>query len=322
MKEEDNFSLNRDTASYDKERLIKRARRKYFTNGLISGLIKLDSPLKKSYWNTWHCANVLEVKGDKITTKYCKNRWCMVCNAIRTAQNILSYSEEIKSWGEDAYFVTLTIVNVSDVELRGTIDTMKHNFANSVRVIKTRRNMEFKAIQKLECTINPVVYTFHPHYHCIVKGKAQAELLKSLWLERFPTSEPYLQNIKKADVGTVKELFKYFTKIITNSKSNDSVAPVEYRRKICLEGLDVIFRAIKGKRIIQTYGFKKSEIDEFSSEVINLANQIEHDDYFNWIPELHDWIGQTTGVCLTGYEPSEGFKSLVESINLQNNDTS
>lgn len=314
--------FDKATKAYDNSRLVKRARKKYFSLGLVMGLVKLESPLYKQYWDTWHCAEVLKVQGEKITGKYCKHRWCLVCNAIRTAQNIMSYSEIIEGWGKEAYFGTLTIVSVEAEELKISIDSMLKNFTNIVRLIKTRRNMEFIGIRKLECTYNPIKNTYHPHFHYIVKGKPQAELLKNEWLKRYPSAEPYCQDIRQAQPGTSKELFKYFTKIITNSKDTINKAPIEYRRKIYLSALDTIFQAVEGRRTFQNYGFKKKILPDNDQEVITLSEKLYIDESFNWIAELHDWIGQETGICLSGYEPSEAMKNIVEGINEPKNNTS
>ena len=79
---EENFNLNRSTDKDNKSILIKRARAKYFTLGLMFGLVELKSELKKSYWNTYYCASTIEHDGNKLKSKYCKNRWCLVCNRI------------------------------------------------------------------------------------------------------------------------------------------------------------------------------------------------------------------------------------------------
>ena len=47
-------------------------------------------------------------EGGKLSAKYCGNRWCLVCNSIRTAKLFAAYGPTLRSW-EDAHFVTLTI---------------------------------------------------------------------------------------------------------------------------------------------------------------------------------------------------------------------
>jgi hypothetical protein len=100
------------------ETLTRRAKAKFITSGLIFPLIDLNSDLKKSYWLTWHCTSVLLQDGQKITSRYCNNRWCIVCNRIRTAKMIKNYYPVIKSEIQDGYFVTLTIPNVQGQRLK------------------------------------------------------------------------------------------------------------------------------------------------------------------------------------------------------------
>ncbi|MFH1052404.1 MAG: protein rep [bacterium] len=322
---DDDFKLKKSTDSNDKETLFKRAKAKYFTVALTVGLGQLDSILKKSYWNTYYCAYELKRDGKKITTKYCKNRWCMVCNRIRTAVSIKKYSDEIKSWGSDSYFVTLTIPNVPADVLGETIGKMLRDFTNIVQVIKKRRNHKFIAIRKLECTYNPERNDYHPHYHCIVKGKQVAELLKQEWLKRYLDAENYLQDIREADLGSLMEFFKYFTKVIcTKSDKNNKdflKAPIEYRRKIYINALDVIFTSMYNRRTYQNYGFKALDIDEKSEEVIELAENNNEISYFKWDKEIHDWLNIDSGEVLTGFEPSEALQQLVDDIKQDCNGT-
>mgnify|MGYP006936220685 CR=1 FL=1 len=61
------------------EKLTKRAKAKHLTNAYTQRLALLNSPLKKSYNNTFYgCCTSLIQQEDKITSKYCNNRWCIV----------------------------------------------------------------------------------------------------------------------------------------------------------------------------------------------------------------------------------------------------
>ena len=91
--------------------LRKRAAAKYFTNIYLNELINLHSPLHKSYVNTNFCSNTLFQDGQKITSTYCKNRWCTVCNRNRTAHLINTYLPQVEKLN-DKWFVTLSFQNV------------------------------------------------------------------------------------------------------------------------------------------------------------------------------------------------------------------
>jgi plasmid rolling circle replication initiator protein Rep len=310
----DDFKVSAKIGKNDKSILLKRARAKYFTLGLMMKMVDLGSELKKSYWNTYYCATTMKQEANKITTKYCKNRFCIVCNRIRTAINILKYYGEIESWEEDErYFVTLTFPNVKDDVLLDTIDDMFKNFSQIMDVAK-KRKVKLIGIRKLEVTYNPERNDYHPHFHLICRGKEVAEMLRTEWLKRYSGAEKYCQDIRKADKGAVMELFKYFTKIITSKsgeKHDSEKAPIEFRRKIYVNALDNIFCSIRGRRTFQNFGFKAKNIDEEKIETVEVDKICNEIQYFNWERELHDWINADTGECLTGYKPSEAMKKLV-----------
>ena len=102
--------LQKDLSFFnDKSVLLRRARAKFLSKALAKQLLKAnpDSKLFKSYRATLSCSSVLQQNGKKLTTLYCKNRWCAVCNRIRTAKLIGGYSEQLEEFKEP-YFVTLT----------------------------------------------------------------------------------------------------------------------------------------------------------------------------------------------------------------------
>ena len=100
-----------------RETLLKRARAKFLSRSLATALATVNcecddldywseehqrwavmpchcgkrSPLEQSYRNTTYCADVLAQRDGQISGSYCGNRWCMVCNRIRTARAIIRY---------------------------------------------------------------------------------------------------------------------------------------------------------------------------------------------------------------------------------------
>ena len=125
----DDFNLNKGTLASDKRSLKNRAKRKFLSNPLALGLVKVaeekrglipegnkelyDAEQKKirSYWNMYHCARNVETAEGRVLAKYCKNRLCIVCNSIRTAVLVNTYQPIIDKW-EQPQFVTLTIPNI------------------------------------------------------------------------------------------------------------------------------------------------------------------------------------------------------------------
>jgi predicted transcriptional regulator len=297
--------------------LLKRAKAKYLTVGIVKKLVDIsDSPLKKGYWNTYHCADVLEKNGDTIITHYCKNRWCLVCNRIRTARLIKQYKPLLDLWTSEQYFITLTIPNVPADQLDASIREMQKVFTGILAKMKQRtyndnsHAVRLEGLRKLECTYNPVRNDYHPHYHCIVHGFVAAEFILTEWLRRFPLANVSAQDIRKGDNNSAMELFKYFTKLISGkskTKKNRSIHPAS---------LDVIFRAIKGKQIFRAFGVTIPKVDEdlLDDEVDSLLETVDSSMLYSWEQEFGDWISQETGEVLTGYVPSDGIKELVKAL--------
>lgn len=289
-----------------REMLKKKARAKYFTNALVCRLLPLDSDLHKSYLNSYYCNSVYEQKENKLTTTYCNNRWCMVCNRIRTAKMINGYLGPIKSL-TDPYMVTLTVPNVPDGELSDTIDMMISVFGKIVNSWNTHnRENKVTGIRKIECTYNQNTDTFHPHFHVILQNKEIACTIVYKWLQAFPNAKNIAQDCRPADEKSLMELFKYFTKILTN------------KHDFYASKMDVIFRAMRRRRVYQPFGnvhIISEDLDEYETQAYkDLANE---DKIWKWLE--HDWVDEDTGECLSGYTPNQQFKDLIDKI-LHNTD--
>ena len=117
---------------------------------------------------------------------------------------------------------------------------------------------------------------YHPHFHLIVKGRREAELIQSLWLNQFETANIKAQDIREIDTkdsNNLIEIFKYATKDVTK---NETTA----------RAMDTIYRALEGVRTIQTYGSirKVKEPKEQTTEVAQI----------DWIePQNEIWIYDT-----------------------------
>lgn len=284
--------------SYTIETLCKRAKAKYLTNAYTIQLAGLKSPLQKSYNNTvFGCSNLLIQSGNIIKGGYCGNRWCIVCNRIRTAKLINGYKEPLKKL-KDKQFVTLTIPNVDRRILRLTIKNMIHEFQN-IRKYFHKNKIKFIGVRKFECTYNPKRNDYHPHFHLIVEGKDVAEKLVYEWLKRYTKAKREAQDIKPCNDGSLMELFKYFTKFISD-------------KKIYVRALDNVFVAIRGLRVYQPFGIRKvnEEIKEIQTQIIEDLVKAEK----LWVWKENDWIDEQTGECLTGYTPDDTMKELIENI--------
>ncbi len=279
--------------------LLKRARSKFISNALSLSLKDLRSDLEKSYFRTYGCASALQQHEDgKITAKYCKNRWCLTCNRIRTAKLIKGYTTPLKGL-TDRYFVTLTIPNVKGDELREEVKRMIRT-QRKIKDMFRKQGFNVTGIRKLECTYNATRKDFHPHFHFIVAGKDSAQALINEWLQRYPDADRNAQDMRPANDESIYELFKYFTKIISKDPTH-------------IQALDVIFRAMQGLRVFQPMGIKlvSEEIEELDAVILGLE---QRETTWAWIE--HDWIDIETGETLTGYEPSDRVREIVERFKI------
>ena len=287
--------------------LTRRARAKYFTTPLAIKLAMLRSSLETTYRNTAYCSGTLNQQDGKITGTYCGNRWCMVCNRIRTARAITRYLPTIETW-PDKHLVTLIVKNVTEAMLPYAISEMIQAFQATKLAMRRTDRAKLIALRKLECTYNYRTGEYHPHFHVIVASEQSARLLVIRWLDWHEgRADIKGQDIRRCDNGTAMEIFKYFTKMVAKTR----IVPPAI--------LDVIFQSMKGHRVYQPVGFTiPRNISDESSEAIAPINATEAPTRpgerisWEWCQSLADWVDLETGECLTGYEPEEAFRRLVE----------
>ena len=313
--------------------LVNRAKRKLITRKMVLALIdvakeKGESDRIQSYWNTYHCLNNIIVSDGKMYGKYCKNRFCTICNAIRKADMINRYYPVISQW-EDVHFVTLTVKSCKEDKLNLWIYGMIRAFELIHNRCKKRhqRGKEIKlmGVKSLECNFNPLNKTYNPHFHLIVPNRETAKLLKTEWIKqwqpkdkneyRYKFTTPKAQdiravyNLENALIETIKYGSKIFTEPDINKKSKQNIPP-----QIYAHALDNILVAMKGKRIFERFGFnlpdQKKQFD--STKLVK--------DFETWTfpNDSSDWVKTDTGETLSGFIPPLGLTYLLnECINLQ-----
>jgi hypothetical protein len=291
------------------EKINKRAFAKYSQSFLIDALIGLKSKYEKRYNDTKFCSEIIQRQGGKLTARYCRNRWCKVCNRIRTGILLKGYEKALENM-PDKQFVTLTIPNVTANNIRSSI---KHMIKSCRLIQERRRKIEklpgINAIRKLECTYNAEKNTYHPHFHFIVSTKKEAEYLKDAWINLYPEANNRAQDIREA--YDAAELFKYFTKLTSKTgakeikyKSGTLRISEEYMYP---EAIDKIFQAIEKIRIVQPMGKIKmirDDIDELQAEEIDeTVSQESADKFYIWAESY--WYSPYTGAILSSFKPSK-----------------
>jgi hypothetical protein len=327
------------TSKNNQAALFKRATRVYLKNALSLGLVdinkarramlmenvsdvsqmleyeKEDKDVLRSYWNMYHCAGELTKIGDKITGRYCKNRLCLVCNSIRTAVLIEKYKPVFDEWGDDTYFVTLTAKTVDSCDLDDRIDGMFKVFNKIKERLRKRAQRtdteKFQGLRKIECTYNPHYKKYHPHFHLMIKGEKHAKQVLNYWLELGKKEGWEMsrdgQDVRQASKGSEMELFKYFTKIIS-SKAKD--------KSIYLDSLDVIFKAFRGRRVFQNFGFKLPKIEKEEIQAVEELQSPEVENFNEIIAFLENYGSEhvSTGVLISEMKGKKGLKELIEWV--------
>lgn len=316
------------TDTFDNPSLINRARRKTISRAVILMLIDIakekgDEERVQQYWNTYHCQSEIYCSKNKLYGKYCKNRFCTICLAIRKANIINRYYPILKNW-EQPHFVTLTIKAVTARNLNKWIKGMNRAFQLIKDRFKKRhqrdKGIHLLGIKSLECNFNPKRKTYNPHFHVIVPNKEIAELLKKEWIFQWNQTQTLhashkaqfirkVENLERDLIETIKYGSKIFTEPDIKNKGKNSFPPIIYAK-----ALDNIFVSMKNQRIFDRFGFNlpKQVKKENSSRFI--------DNYKTYVfePSSTDWIDQNTGKCLTGYlQPIELEYLLNDCINKQ-----
>ncbi|WP_233886231.1 protein rep [Tenacibaculum piscium] len=287
-----------------KDTLQKKQWSKFVSKGISLSLMHYNpkSKLFKSYKNSTFCAEVILTNDvGRIGTTYCKNRWCLTCNRIKTARLINAYLPQLQTFKNSA-FVTLTLPTVKGEDLKPRILEMEKAFRliyqQSKRAKFKRDYTVFKGIRKAECTIRPNGY-YHYHFHLIIDNMEQGKWLISQWLRHFPEANLKAQDIRLADEFSFRELFKYAFK--SEVKCSDNTNAKRY---------DVVFNALKGKRTYQAFGGIKAIEEDFKDEDLTngivlegMANRV-----FKWVQD--DWYDKSTGEGLVGLAIPDKVKNM------------
>jgi hypothetical protein len=287
--------------SADIQKLNRRAKSKWYSDQISKPLSELDSPLKDYYLNSLTCNQSIKREGKKLTSKYCNARHCNICNRIRTAKSINHYQKEFEKL-QDLEFTTLTIPNCNKEELKQSIELIIKSFSNITRVIREKRKINFNGIRKIEITYNSQKDTYHPHIHLLHSGNCGFMFIEE-WLKRFPKASIKAQDTRQANKDSIKELFKYTTKVLVKDSIDRNTI------NIFLPAIDNILLSMRNKRSFQSFGkirIISEDVEELQSEEYNSLNE-EYRTYYNW--EIDNWYDFYNTEALTNFIiPKINFK--------------
>jgi len=292
------------------ETLQKRAFSKYYTRKILMPLIDLKNGREKQYWNTFHCCNTLEQNSEgKIISKYCKNRWCIVCNRIRSG--ILHHTHRKSLESVNTRFITLTsdltkkCLTMSDLD--ATLD-IYYKAWNKVWRNTKHKYGKLKCLRKTEVTYSYRDGWFHPHFHIILENNSdEADFMVAQWIRIIEeyggiASKKANKNLP-ADDGAYAEIFKYLCKMY-DTIENKETGKFDFVLPYPAQKLDDIFSALKGRRIFQTYNLRDVEVEDFEVEnaTIFMDEKRDYHTIWNWEQEVRTWVDYDTGELRTEWK--------------------
>jgi hypothetical protein len=218
---------------------------------------------------------------------------------------------------KDPQFLTLTIPNVTALNLR---DTVK-NMGKTMRKIQDNRRKNdlplIKGVRKLECTYNTNLNNYHPHYHLIIESETIANEVINEWLLYYP--EANIKAQKTVTATDCQELFKYFTKLTSKTGTNYKNGSKLVDEWHYPEAIDQIFQAIANLRIIQPMGgikLVKDDVDDVESIDLDETVKIEPGiNLYTWYND--NWVDFTTGEQFTSFKPPKNlqyFRNKIKKI--------
>ena len=114
------------------------------------------------------------------------------------------------------------------------------------------------------------------------------------------------QDLKEANIGSLKELFKYTTKLVFGKKGEKKLYPAEV--------LDTIFQALSTRRTFQTYGNLEQaieEIEEYQTQGFDIPRETQS---FVWINDYKNWINQETGELIVNSPNYEDLENIFSNF--------
>lgn len=288
-----------------------RAKRKSVSQIMALELIKIAQKennllLEKRFRNTYYCLEEVFCADGRIYGKFCKNRVCTVCLAIRKAELINKYCKDLYEWPEP-YLLTLTVKSVKANRLRVTILNMKIALTKIIKTYNKRhlrgKGPKLSGLYSLECNFNPKTKTYNPHFHIITINKETADLILTEWLNRARPGKVvrWAQNLQIISdrKNALIEVIKYGTKIMTENDLDKRIRD-KSKRSIYIRALYTIVEAFLNIRVFEHFGFTPKKL---TKEYVSPLMLTEYEKFI-YSPEKKDWIEFASSKPLTGYIPS------------------
>ncbi len=297
-----------------------RAKCKTITQSMMFKFIDVvkeneDNERVRAYWNTYHCQQKVTTVNGRLYGNYCRNRFCTLCARIRKADIINRYYPILKNW-EDPHFVTITVKSCKAHQLDAYFRNLKKTFK---RIIEKHKKQDQRGtgnkligIKSLESNYNPIKRTYNPHFHVLVANEEMANRIVSEWVER---SKKGYVNIDAQDIQRVWDLekklietIKYSSKVFTEPKEEEVESNVS--PQIYIKALDTIYKAMKGRRIFDRFGFNLPKGEAKKAIINRISGNAKH-----WEFDLKycDWLKDEGDEVLTKYKIPSNMLAILEN---------
>ena len=172
----------------------------------------------------------------------------------------------------------MTIQSVRGFEIENSYIRMVKSLSRIRRnIAKNYKGNKVIGVRAFECNYNAEKNTFNPHFHLLIDGKENAELIRTLWLSQNKTSNFKAQDVREANANSLIELVKYVAKGVVKDKFYP-------------EAMDAIYRAIRRKKIFESFCLTKFN-DNMDSTITTLIDFKKSDiDVWTWDFDVMDWI--------------------------------
>lgn len=258
--------------------------------------------------------NPIDINGEKKlhSANFCKVRLCPMCawrRSLKTFNQVSAVMDEICKDREYAFlFLTLTVKNVTALELSETLDKLFYGFN---RLTKTK---EYKKAVKghfraLEVTHNTNKHsksfdTYHPHIHCILVVnksyfKSADYINQKKWVEIWQRCmdldyDPLVDVRKTNGKSAVPEVSKY------SVKDKDYI--IDYDEKLTDSAVETLDIALHGRRLSAFGGVmreaqKKLKLSDDDNDLINTDGNEELNPALEYVLARYHW-----NVGLKNYE--------------------
>jgi hypothetical protein len=215
------------------------------------------------------------------------------CARIESARLSRHYLPTLQTWAKPQ-LVTLTVPSCDAQDLPHVIRQMERVLVrlNNRFYKQYKRGTRFSrlvGLRKLECTFHDGRY--HPHFHFLLRDADVANDLQSAWLEAYHHAgiAAKAQSVMPLATASVGQTLNYLTKPVHFPKQS-TPPPVH--------ALDCIFRAFKGKQVIQDYK-DAPWLPPVDSEFTESRHSAARMTYYTWDAKAGAWVNSETGHCLT-----------------------